>query len=177
MACRYSCRGRIEAVTGMNGVRGASPSESRRTYMMHLSSKAKSAVIVMLDLALHQRGDPLALSEVSQRVGFSTSYLEKLISELRNCGIVEAVRGPYGGYILTRPPKNISIAEIVQAFDPEDVTADAAGKGHLNEDHTESGAMKIARDILAALDQQARDYLESVSLQNAIDGTYTAKQI
>lgn len=84
---------------------------------MHVSTKGRFAVTAMADLAFHSSGYPVCLSSISLRQRISLSYLEQLIGKLRRHDLVRSIRGPGGGYLLTREPACISIADIVAAVD------------------------------------------------------------
>ena len=84
---------------------------------MKLSTKARHAITAMLGLALNDKVRPVTLAEISQSQGISLSYLEQLFAKLRKSGLVIGVRGPGGGYKLSRIPDEISIAQIISAID------------------------------------------------------------
>lgn len=82
---------------------------------MRLTTRGKLAVTAITDLALHSHGQPVALPTISARQGISLSYLEEIFSALRRAGLVNSIRGPGGGYTLTRQPTDLSVADIVTA--------------------------------------------------------------
>jgi len=84
---------------------------------MKLSTKARHAITAMMDLALNDKVRPVTLAEISQSQGISLSYLEQLFAKLRKSGLVIGVRGPGGGYKLSRVSSEISIAQIISAID------------------------------------------------------------
>ena len=85
---------------------------------MRLSRKDEHSITAMLSLASHDRhASPVSLAELSESLGISTSYLEHLFSGLRRHGLVEGLRGVGGGYRLSRPATQISIADILYATD------------------------------------------------------------
>lgn len=69
---------------------------------MRLTTKGRYAVTAMLDLALHAQHGPVSLADISERQGISLSYLEQLFAKLRRSSLVSSVRGPGGGYQLSR---------------------------------------------------------------------------
>lgn len=87
---------------------------------MKLTTKGRYAVTAMMDLAL-QAGSAehtrVALTDIADRQDISLSYLEQLFSSLRKSGLVNAVRGPGGGYAIAKKASNISVAEILAAVD------------------------------------------------------------
>lgn len=84
---------------------------------MKLSTKARHAITAMMDLALNDKVRPVTLAEISQSQGISLSYLEQLFAKLRKSGLVIGVRGPGGGYKLSRVPSEISVAQIISSID------------------------------------------------------------
>jgi len=73
--------------------------------------------MAMADLAMQSVGQPVTLFEIAERQEISLSYLEQLFGKLRKGGIVKSVRGPGGGYLLSRASNEIRIADIIFAVD------------------------------------------------------------
>ncbi|MEJ2114855.1 MAG: Rrf2 family transcriptional regulator [Gammaproteobacteria bacterium] len=84
---------------------------------MKLSTKARHAITAMMDLAINDNYKPVTLADISQCQGISLSYLEQLFAKLRKGGLVIGVRGPGGGYRLSRSPNEISVAQVISAID------------------------------------------------------------
>ena len=80
---------------------------------MRLTSKGRYAVRAMLDLTLHSSGNPVRLQEISKRQSISLHYLEQLFRKLRTGNVVKSVRGPGGGYVLSRSMDEISIKDVL----------------------------------------------------------------
>ena len=100
---------------------------------MKLSTKGRYAMVALADLALaevqaDQPDDLMSLAEIAKRQDISLPYLEQLFVKLRRAGLVEAVRGPGGGYKLARTPSDIRVSEILTAVE-ENVDAMRAGAG------------------------------------------------
>jgi Rrf2 family iron-sulfur cluster assembly transcriptional regulator len=95
---------------------------------MKLSTKGRYAMVALADLALAKGDDRISLAEISKRQDISLPYLEQLFVKLRRAGLVEAVRGPGGGYRLARTPDAIRVSEVLQAVE-ETVDATHAGAG------------------------------------------------
>lgn len=130
---------------------------------MRITPKGRSAVTALLDLALHRENAPVALVRISERQGLSLSYLEVIFRELRDAGIVEAVRGPGGGYTLARPLPTVTVADIMLAVDKPRKAAPGGAKGN-----GDSAGGK-ADDLWTVLNQRMMDYLVSVSLKDLIE--------
>jgi len=100
---------------------------------MKLSTKGRYAMVALADLALAEvqaakTEELMSLAEIAKRQDISLPYLEQLFVKLRRAGLVEAVRGPGGGYKLARTPSDIRVAEILAAVE-ENVDAMHAGAG------------------------------------------------
>ncbi|NJL99644.1 MAG: Rrf2 family transcriptional regulator [Synechococcaceae cyanobacterium RM1_1_27] len=82
---------------------------------MKLTTRGYYSLKAMLDLALLE-GDQLAsVRVIAQRQQIPAPYLEKLLIELRQAGLVRSQRGIQGGYCLNRTARQIPIAEILTA--------------------------------------------------------------
>ncbi len=91
---------------------------------MRLSTKGRYAVSAMFDLASNGSGNPITAAEISQRQGIPLPYLEQLLLKLKRGGLVRTVRGPAGGYVLTRKPSQVSIGDVIRAADGPVALAD-----------------------------------------------------
>lgn len=132
---------------------------------MRLTTKGRFAVTAMVDLAMRGGKAPVTLASISERQQISLSYLEQLFGKLRRNNIVESVRGPGGGYYLSRPGDKISIAEIVVAVDePLDATK-CGGKGNCLGENQQC----LTHDLWMGLNEQIYSYLEEITLQQLVD--------
>ena len=95
---------------------------------MKLSTKGRYAMMALADLALARPDDLVSLAAISKRQDISLPYLEQLFVKLRRAGLVEAARGPGGGYKLARTPEEIRVSEVLEAVD-ETVSALHTGAG------------------------------------------------
>ena len=93
---------------------------------MKLSTKGRYAMVALADLALQPKDDLVTLGEIAARQDISLPYLEQLFVKLRRAELVTSVRGPGGGYRLSRPASEIRVVDILSAVDE---TVDAMHKG------------------------------------------------
>jgi len=84
---------------------------------MKLSTKGRYGLRAVLELAVHESDEAVALSLIAERQRISMNYLEQLIPKLRKAGIVKGIRGAQGGYLLTMPADQISIGDILRALE------------------------------------------------------------
>ncbi len=84
--------------------------------MLKLSTKILYGLRAAITIALND-GAPLSAREISISQGIPEQYLEQILVKLRKGGILKSVRGPGGGYVLSRPPEEISIYEIATTLE------------------------------------------------------------
>ncbi len=82
---------------------------------MKLSTKARYGVRAVFDIAYHNSGRPTQARDIARRQDVPLRYLEQIFQELRRARIVEAKRGPKGGYFLARKPEEISVGDVMRA--------------------------------------------------------------
>ncbi|MEO5574120.1 MAG: Fe-S cluster assembly transcriptional regulator IscR [Gammaproteobacteria bacterium] len=131
---------------------------------MRLTTKGRYAVTAMLDLALHDTQNPVALADIAQRQGISLSYLEQLFARLRKQSLVDSARGPGGGYRLGRSAGEISIADVIRAVD-EKVDATRCG-GKMN---CQDEGRCLTHDLWSDLSDQIHEFLTSITLAQLVE--------
>jgi len=131
---------------------------------MKLTTKGRYAVTAMLDLALHAKNGPVSLADISERQGISISYLEQLFAKLRKNELVSSVRGPGGGYRLSRPGEELYVAQIIDAVDEKVDVTRCNGHGDCQD-----GETCLTHDLWQDLSHQLHDFLSGISLQNLVD--------
>lgn len=131
---------------------------------MRLTTKGRYAVTAMLDLGIHARQGPVSLNDISGRQGISLSYLEQLFAKLRRSGLVESVRGPGGGYHLSRGREAINVAEIVDAVNESMDATRCQKKGDCQD-----GEQCLTHHLWMDLSDQIHHFLSEITLQQLID--------
>lgn len=81
---------------------------------MRISTKGRYALRLMLDLAMYNTGKPVRIKEIAGRQEISDKYLEQIISILNKARFVRSVRGPQGGYLLTKKPEEYTVGMILR---------------------------------------------------------------
>jgi len=130
---------------------------------MRLTTKGRYAVTAMLDLALHVDSGPISLADISTRQEISLSYLEQLFAKLRRNDLVASVRGPGGGYLLSRSSEDIFVAQIIDAVNE---TVDATGCG--GQSDCQSGETCLTHHLWCDLSKQIHGFLSGISLANLV---------
>jgi Rrf2 family protein len=80
---------------------------------MKLSTRSRYGTRLMMDMAQHYREGPIQLGDIAKRQDVSVKYLEQIIIPLKKAHYIESVRGRKGGHVLTKPPEEITVGEIV----------------------------------------------------------------
>jgi Rrf2 family protein len=82
-----------------------------------LSKKAKYAIKALLALADHDREEPVRIADLARDEQIPAKFLELILLDLRNQGILQSRKGKGGGYLLARDPSTIYLGQIVRMFD------------------------------------------------------------
>lgn len=130
---------------------------------MRLTTKGRYAVTAMLDLALHAQNGPVSLADISERQGISLSYLEQLFAKLRRGSLVSSVRGPGGGYQLSRSMQGIQVAEVIDAVNESVDATRCQGQGDCH-----SGDICLTHHLWCDLSQQIHEFLSGISLADLV---------
>ena len=142
---------------------------------MKLSTKGRYAMVALADLALAEAksgGDDLvSLAAISKRQDISLPYLEQLFVKLRRAGLVEAVRGPGGGYKLARAPNDIRISEVMEAVE-ETVDAMHTGAG-ASGGSSGSRAQSLTNRLWESLSANVYVFLHQVRLSDVVKNDLT----
>ena len=130
---------------------------------MKLTTKSRYAVTAMLDIAYHNKGNPISLPEIADRQNISLSYLEQLFSRLKKSGLVESIKGPGGGYMLSKGADDIVISEVIQAVDEDLETTACNGKSNCHNNH-----QCISHNSWQDLGTEIKNFLSDITLQQVI---------
>jgi Rrf2 family transcriptional regulator, iron-sulfur cluster assembly transcription factor len=131
---------------------------------MILGTKARYAVMAMVELAGREEGKPITLAELAEAQGITVPYLEQIFSKLKQKQMVKSVRGPGGGYVLAHNAEHIHIADIVQAVE-ESIKMTRCDK-HSANGCMVGGSRCATHDLWDGLEGQIFGYLQSISLND-----------
>jgi Rrf2 family protein len=126
----------------------------------------------MLDLALHYGEGPVLLKDIAGRQGISEKYLWQLINPLKTVGLIGSTRGAHGGYVLARPPEEISLREIVRVLEGSLCLVDCVE----NPAVCDRSQTCTSRDIWSEASNQISQILESMTLEKMVVKQRTKNQ-
>lgn len=120
-----------------------------------------------MSLALHS-GDqgPTSVRDIAERTGLPQPYLEQILLALKGAGLVRSKRGVGGGYVLARPPEEITLGQIVSAVDGPIVAGDF-GEPHENGACDHEGQC-ILLAVWSEVGDRMRWHLDSFTLADVV---------
>ena len=131
---------------------------------MKLSTKGRYGVKAMVELAVNYGGAPLSIKTISKRQDISEYYLEQLFSPLRKAKLITSIRGAQGGYVLSREPKDITVAEIMYVLEgPIEIAECIEG---VSCDNLDCCATRL---LWAKIKNSIDDVMKSVTLQDIVN--------
>jgi Rrf2 family protein len=136
---------------------------------VRVSAKADYAVRAAVELAAAGDG-PVKADQIAQAQEIPLKFLESILLDLRNGGLVHSRRGVEGGYWLARPAAEISLAQVIRAVDGPIANV----RGMRPEDVSYTGSATPLRDVWIAVRASLRAVLEQVTLADLAHGDLPA---
>ncbi len=129
---------------------------------MKLSAKTEYACLAVLQLAEDFAcGEPVQIRRIAKEHGIPSRFLVQILLQLKSATLVASTRGAAGGYRLARPPQEISLADVIAAFDGDEPPESCAGQ-----------ATPLARALTEtrrAIYEIERERLESTTLSDLVE--------
>ena len=132
---------------------------------MKLSKKSRYGLRALIDLAVNSRTELVSLGSIAQRNDISAQYLEHVFSALRKAHIVKSMKGSQGGYFLERDPKEITVAQIVEALEGTYDLEDEVDRNNVGRGDQEA----IQHLIIDRINDCVQEILEDVTLKDLVD--------
>ena len=129
---------------------------------MQMSTRGRYGARVMLELALRYDEGSIPLKEIADRQEISPKYLVQIITSLKAAGLVISARGSAGGYVLGRPPSQITLSEVIQAMEGSLAPVACADNGK----HCKRAGFCAMRDVWLQIKNAMDDILGSINLEN-----------
>ncbi len=133
---------------------------------MKISTKGRYALRLMLDLAINNSGEPVRIKDIARRQGISGKYLEQIISTLNKAGFVKSIRGPQGGYRLTKDPKEYTAGMILRLTEGS-LAPVACMEGDENECLRECECATII--LWEKLDEAIKSVVDTITLADLVE--------
>ena len=135
---------------------------------MKISTKGRYAVRMMLDIAQHDEGDPVRIRDIAARQGISLKYLEQIVSSLVKANYLQSIRGPQGGYHLTRAPKDYKIGDILRVTEGSLACVECLST---EENQCDRAASCVTLRLWQELDDAISSVVDKYTLEDLIEWT------
>lgn len=134
---------------------------------MRLSARVDYALRAVCELTSAGEGaGPVTSERLATAQSIPPKFLESILLQLRRGGVVNAQRGPDGGYWLARPAAEVSLADIIRIIDGPL----AHVRGQRPEELGYGGAARALQDVWIALRASEREILELVTIADVVSG-------
>lgn len=133
---------------------------------MKLSTKGKYGLKAMFELAVSgDQEEPVSLKYIANKQEISDQYLEQIFSALKKAGLVKSVRGAQGGYFLSKPATEITVADILKVLEGDMAFTECL----LDEDACKNFDSCSTRYVWARIKEAIEEVTKSISLQDMAD--------
>lgn len=132
---------------------------------MKISTRGRYALRFMIDLAQHGKEVYVPLKEVAESQEISIKYLEQITSLLSKFGLLQSIRGPQGGYRLSKDPSEYTVGEILR------ITEGSLSPVSCLEDSVNTCERKescVTVKIWEGLEKRVNEYLDSITLDKLL---------
>lgn len=140
---------------------------------MKISTKGRYALRLMLDLALNNTGEPVRIKDISQRQDISDKYLEQIVSVLNRAGYVKSIRGPQGGYKLTKLPEQYTVGMILRLTEGS-LAPVACLESEVNECTRQEECVTLL--LWKKLDAAVKAVVDTVTLEDLVEWSKEKKE-
>ncbi|MFC1549009.1 RrF2 family transcriptional regulator [Candidatus Omnitrophota bacterium] len=133
---------------------------------MKLTTKSSYGIRALINLAImHDNARPVTIKDISREEGISYVYLEQIFNRLKKQGIVNSIRGPKGGYVLSRDPSEVNVYEIISALEGV-VYPGRCKAGRQDTAGCELATRCASKEVWDEVARQLRTVLEGFSLED-----------
>lgn len=132
---------------------------------MKISTKGRYALRMMLDLAQNKGEKPVSIKEIAERQHISDKYLEQIISVLNKSGYVKSVRGPQGGYILIKNPKDYTVGMILRLTEGSLAPVECL---EFEENTCSRRQECVTLKVWEKIDQAVKDVVDNITLEDLL---------
>lgn len=134
---------------------------------MFISQKCQYAIRAVFELSRINNGQPVKINNIAESQGIPVRFCEVILSQLKQGGFIESRRGSDGGYLMTRPPENLHVGEIIRFIQGSIGPIDGL------EDELEEGENKNGSPVFSSLWKEVREAISNVydntTFQNLVD--------
>ncbi len=133
---------------------------------MKLTTKFRYGARAVVEIARNYGKGPIKRKDIVENQDIPDSYLENILISLKNKGIVNAIRGPQGGFVLKKHPASITMLDVMLSFEdsfsPVDCLEEPSG--------CERVSFCPTRPVWRKLQEAQEDVLKNVTIQELVEG-------
>lgn len=144
---------------------------------MKITAQEEYGLRCIMQLAKQAAGEPLMVRDIADREGLSVAYVEKILWTLSRSGIIESVRGPKGGYRLTRPCSDISIGEVMRALGGTPSAEEICGQFTGNHDICVHHGACDLEPVWASITDFVNSVFDRIPLSQLLQGKLEVKMV
>lgn len=139
---------------------------------------ALKALLALADEAAKGQPEPLTIEEIAKRSGTPKRFLEHILLEVRNAGVIASIRGRSGGYLLIKKPVEVSISELLRMIDgPIAPLPCLSRRAYQRCDDCADEATCRIRKVFAEVFWSYLVMIESLTLQDMLRSGMVAEQV
>lgn len=119
----------------------------------------------MIDIATNDNGEPVRIKDIAKRQGISDKYLEQIVSVLNKAGYVKSIRGPQGGYRLTKTPSDYTVGSILRLIEGN-LAPVSCLETELNECERKNGCVTLI--LWQKLNEAINEVVDNITIEDMI---------
>jgi Rrf2 family protein len=143
---------------------------------MKITAQEEYGLRCLLQLAKTPHGQVVRVRDIAAKEGLSSAYVEKLLRLLSRSGLVHSVRGLRGGYVLNRPPSNVTLGEVVRALGGMQTTDHLCHQFTGQQDACVHFTDCGIRSVWSGLTTYIQRFLDQTTLDSLLTNEYDASQ-
>ncbi|BBF41359.1 iron-sulfur cluster regulator IscR [Lachnospiraceae bacterium KM106-2] len=130
---------------------------------MKVSTKGRYGLRALVDLTVNSANSHVSLVSIAERQKISLNYLEQVFASLRKAGIVKSIKGSQGGYVLSKSPEKIKVADILRVLEGDFHVVD---EGIFEEEEQDAIRMAVKTLLWDKINEKVDEYLQSNTLED-----------
>lgn len=141
---------------------------------MRFTAKTEYAVRAIIEISLVGGNKPVQVREIAAKQAISERFLEQVMAALKKAGLIESIRGAQGGYRLSRPADQITMADIIEAIEGPMQVMECLSKDTEHQ-QCHQASLCAVKDVWESVQSSIIEALDSITLAK-LTANYKAKQ-
>ena len=128
---------------------------------MKVSLRSTYAIMAAVDMAMHAGSSPIQAKSIARRQSIPVRFLEQVLHAMKKGGLISSLRGAQGGYVLSRKPSDVSVADVLEALEGPDLHM----TGLNGRSHPMIKSDALLAKIWARVSEAERHVLEGITIE------------